>query len=41
MFAVAKVRVEILFSLNCRSLPPHLTKAIFQQELPKMMAESS
>jgi hypothetical protein len=26
---------------SCRSLPPHPTKAIFQQELPKMMAESS
>jgi hypothetical protein len=30
---------EILSPLNCRSLPPHPTKAIFQQELPKMMAE--
>ena len=27
--------------LNCRSLPAHPTKAIFQQKLPKMMSESS
>jgi hypothetical protein len=32
---------ESFSPLNCRSLPPHPTKAIFQPELPKIRAESS